>query len=114
MLNYENFDKETQPTEAEIKEFTDPELFSKLNEYLTEGYKIKPKYAYSNCRMDKNIWRGWNIKYRKHGKILCTIYPQAGYLLVLIPGRSFEVRDEKVLEEAKLAVIQRYEEISTK
>lgn len=114
MLNYEKFDKETQPTEAEIKEFTDGALFTNLNDYLCEGYKIKPKYAYSECKMDKNIWRGWNIKYRKHGKILCTIYPQEAYFMVLIPGRSFEVHHETVLEEVKLMIIQRYKDISKK
>ena len=117
MLNYEVFTKDNQPSETEIKEFVGPEastLFNDLDNHLRESYKIKPKFAYSSCAMDKNIWRGWNIKYQKSGKSLCTVYPQQGYLLVLIPGRHFEIRNEDTVGEVKLAVAQRKEEISTK
>ena len=107
MLNFEVFHKENQPTEDEIKEFVGTEisvLFTDLDNHLREDYKIKPKLAYSSCAMDNNIWRGWNIKYRKSGKSLCTIYPQQGYFLVLIPGKYFEVRNEDRLGEVKMAV----------
>jgi len=117
MLNYEVFDKENQPTETEIKDFVGAEiftLFTDLDNHLREGYKIKPKLAYSSCAMDKNIWRGWNIKYQKSGKSLCTIYPQQGYLLVLVPGKHFEVRNEDTIGEVKLAVEIRKDEISAK
>jgi len=117
MLNYEVFTKENEPSEAEIKDFLGTEitaLFCDLDEYLRENYKTKPKLAYSSCAMDNNIWRGWNIKYKKSGKSLCTIYPQQGYFLVLIPGSYFEVRNEDTLGEVKLAVKARKEEISTK
>lgn len=117
MLNYEVFNKENQPTEAEIKGFVGTEiftLFSDLDNHLCENYKIKHKLAYSSCAMDNNIWRGWNIKYQKSGKSLCTIYPQQGYFLVLVPGKSFEVRNEDTVGEVKLAVEFRNEEISAK
>jgi len=117
MLNYEFFTKEKQPSENEINDFVGPgisALFSDLDNHLRERYKINPKFAYSNCAMDKNIWRGWNIKYQKSGKSLCTIYPQQEYLLVLIPGRHFEIRNEDTVGEVKLAVAQRKEEIGTK
>ncbi|MDR2600261.1 MAG: DUF3788 domain-containing protein [Oscillospiraceae bacterium] len=117
MLNYEVFSKENQPKETEIKDFVGKEIFdifSELDTHLREDYNIKPKLAYSNCAMDKNIWRGWNIKYQKSGKSLCTIYPQQGYFLVLVPGKAFEVRDENTVLEVKLAVEIRKNEISTK
>jgi len=116
MLNYEVFEKEKQPTEDEIKDFVGAELYAAycdLDNHLRETYNIKPKYAYSNCAMDKNIWRGWNVKYQKSGKSLCTIYPQQEYLLVLIPGRHYEVRNEDTIGEVKLAVEIRKEEISS-
>ena len=117
MLNYEVFSKENQPTETELEEFVGTEvstLFNDLDNHLRERYKIKPKLAYSSCAMDKNIWRGWNIKYQKSGKSLCTIYPQQGYLLVLIPGSHFEVKTEETVAEVMLAVEMRKEEISAK
>ena len=117
MLNYEIFNKENQPTEAEVKDLIGTEvfiLFNDLDYHLRNLYKIKPKFAYSSCAMDNNIWRGWNIKYQKSGKSLCTIYPQQGYFLVLIPGKHFEVRNEDTVSEVKSAVAIRKEEISTK
>jgi len=114
MLNYEFFDPENQPAESEIKEFIGTELFTDLDNHLREHYKITPKLAYSNCAMDKNMWRGWNIKYQKSGKSLCTIYPQKGYFIVLIPGKHFEVRNEDTVCEVKLAVEMRKDEISIK
>jgi len=117
MLNYEVFTKEKQPSEGEINDFVGSEisvLFSDLDNHLRERYKINPKFSYSSCAMDNNIWRGWNIKYQKSGKSLCTIYPQQGYFLVLIPGRHFDVRNKDTVSEVKLAVEMRKEEICTK
>ena len=114
MLNFEKFDKKVPPTESEIKDFVGTELFTDLHNHVCERYKVKPKMAYSNCAMDNNLWRGWNIKYKKSGKSLCTIYPQQGYFLVLVLGKSFEVRTDEALNEVKYAVEIRKEEMSAK
>ena len=114
MLNFEKFGKETQPTEIELREFVGKEYFINLHNYLCDSYIIKPKITYSNCSMDKNIWRGWNIKYQKSGKSLCTIYPQQGYFLVLVPGKFFEVRSKKTVAEVISAVEIRNSALSTK
>ena len=45
MLNYEIFNKENQPTEAEIKDFMGAEIFAHfadLDNHLREDYKINP------------------------------------------------------------------------
>ena len=110
MLNFEMFSKEMQPTESELKDFVGIEIFADLHNHLCINYKVKPKMAYSNCAMDNNIWRGWNIKYQKNGRSLCTIYPQQGYFLVLIPGKFFEVRSDDILGEVKSAVEIRKDE----
>ena len=114
MLNYEIFDKAVQPTETEIKDFVKLGLLEDLDSHLQKSYKVKPKLAYSNCSMNNNIWRGWNIKYQKSGKSLCTLYPQDGYFMVLVPGQSFEVRNEETLVNVKLAVEMRADAITTK
>ena len=114
MLNYEMFDKEVPPTESELTDFVGTELFMDLHKHLCDSYNVKPKMAYSNCAMDNNVWRGWNIKYHKSGKSLCTIYPQQGYFLVLVPGNSFEVRNDDTLVEVKLAVKIRKDAINAK
>jgi len=114
MLNFEKFHKATQLTEAEMKDFMNLALFDDMDKHMREVYKVKPKYAYSSCAMDNNIWRGWNIKYQKSGKSLCTLYPQQGYFMALVPGKSFKIRNEQALVELKQAIEMRVDEIAAK
>jgi len=89
---HELFDREHEPSEAQIKEFVNTPLFDELDSYVRETFKVKPKLAYSGCSMDKSAWKGWNIKYQKSGKSLCTLYPKQGYLqlLVVIGARGLD------------------------
>ena len=81
---HELFDREHEPSESQIKEYINTSLFGELDEHLRQTYKIKPKLAYSGCGMDGGAWKGWNIKYQKSGKSLCTLYPKQGYPLLLV------------------------------
>ena len=80
----ELYNREHEPSEEQIKEYVNTPLFDKLDGYLRQTYKVKPKVAYSGCKMDGGTWQGWNIKYQKSGKSLCTLYPKQGYPLLLI------------------------------
>ena len=80
----ELFDREHEPLEVQIKEYVNTPLFDELDGYLRQTYKVKPKLAYSGCKMDGGMWQGWNIKYQKSGKSLCTLYPKQGYLQLLV------------------------------
>ena len=80
----EAFDRDHEPSEDQIKEFVKTPLFEELDGYLRQMYKVKPKVAYSGCKMDGGAWQGWNVKYQKSGKSLCTLYPKQGYVLLLI------------------------------
>ncbi|MCL2689621.1 MAG: DUF3788 domain-containing protein, partial [Chitinispirillia bacterium] len=76
---------EHKPSDSQIKEFVDTPLLNDLDNHLQQTYKVQPKLFYSNCSMDKGMWKGWNVKYKKSGKSLCTIYPKQGYFLLLMP-----------------------------
>jgi len=93
---YELFDREHEPSEVQVKEYVDTPLFDELDGYLRETFKVRPKLAYSNCKMDGGAWKGWNIKYQKSGKSLCTLYPKQGYLQLLV------TIGERGLNEAQL------------
>lgn len=80
----ELFGKEHEPPNAQIADFVATPLWDDLAEYLQKTYNIKPKIEYSGCAMDGGIWKGWNVKYKKGGKSLCTLYPKQGYFLSLI------------------------------
>ena len=78
------FGKENKPSDEQIQEFVTTPLWSDLADYLKQTYNVKPETEYSYCMMDKGAWKGWNVKYKKGGKSLCTLYPKRGYFLSLI------------------------------
>jgi len=47
--------------------------------------------------MQKGIWKGWNVKYKKNGKSLCTLYPKQRYILSLVPIRVREMNEAELL-----------------
>jgi len=80
----ELFNNRHEPLDNQIREFVDSPLWDDLTNYLQETFKVKPKLFYSCCSMDKGFWKGWNVKYKKAGKSLCTLYPKKGYFITLI------------------------------
>jgi len=80
----ELFDREHEPSESQIKEYVSTPLYDELDGHLRDAYKVKPKPSYSGCGMDGGAWKGWNVKYQKSGKSLCTLYPKQGYLQLLV------------------------------
>ncbi len=59
--------------------------------YIEETYDPKRQLDYSK----DSLQPGWNVKYKKSGKALCTLYPMEGYFIVLVvvgPKEEDEVR----------------------
>jgi hypothetical protein len=58
-------------------------LWTEIHQFLQQQYKASPKQMYSICAGKP----GWNYKYQKSGKALCTLYPDAcGFTaLVVVP-----------------------------
>lgn len=80
-MNWQDaFFQDTKPTFEQINEFINNPLWDKLNKTLVSTYNVEPKLEYSKCSMQ----RGWNVKYKKRGKSLCTLYPQEGYFKALV------------------------------
>lgn len=93
----ELYHSENQPTDKEICGFIGNDLWRELNAYLQETYSIQPKMTYSNCSMDKGIWKGWNVKFQKSGKALCTLYPKHGFFNVLVVIGAKEMTEAELL-----------------
>ena len=79
------FTKEHQPSESQIREFVGCPLWEDLDAHLRQEYNVTPKISHSSCAMDSGMWKGWNVKYQKSGKALCTLYPKQGYIQSLVP-----------------------------
>lgn len=87
-------DKNNCPALEEISEYVRNPVFTQFCSEMKNTYHCKEKIEYSSCSWEK----GWNIKFKKAGKTLCTIYPREGYVTVLIViGQK-----EKALVEATL------------
>ncbi len=59
--------------------------------YMDKSYHPKRQIDFS-----KDTYQpGWNVKFKKSGRTLCTFYPMAGYFIVLVvigPREEEEVR----------------------
>lgn len=75
----EKFSRENQPEIADVAEYIDMKEWDVLFHELTEVIGAKPKLEHSRCSIP-----GWNMKFKKKGKNLCTAYPQEGKVQVLI------------------------------
>lgn len=73
-------DMNYEPNMEEMSTFINNPLFAELCQHLENEYKVFCKIEYS-----KDVWlRGWNIKFKKAGKSLCTVYPKENYFTVLV------------------------------
>ncbi len=74
------FDMANQPSFEEIDAFISNKLWQELNAALQTSYGVKPALSFSKCAAQP----GWNVKYKKGGKSLCTLYPMDGFFIALV------------------------------
>jgi AraC-like DNA-binding protein len=72
-------------------------LWDDLAIYLRESYNVQPQLFYSGCSMQDGYWKGWNVKYKKSNKALCTLYPKQGYFIALITVGKKEIVEADLL-----------------
>lgn len=89
----ELYKADTMPSPNEINEYIDNPLWEDLGEFIKKGYNIEPKYSYSRCSGQP----GWNVKYQKAGRSLCTLYPMQGYFITLIVIGTREEMEAELL-----------------
>lgn len=82
-----------EPTEKDISNFIANPLWEKLYDFLKENYKVDPDYSYSSCSAQP----GWNVKYKKGGKSLCTLYPMDGYFIALVVVGNKELPEVEII-----------------
>ena len=73
-------------------------LWDDLISYIEEAYRVKPQITYSTCSMQP----GWNVKYKKSGRSLCTLYPMDGSFIALVVIGSKEEDEVKMGMDAGL------------
>ncbi len=89
-------DKNIQPGIEEIAEYVKNPLFARFCSEIKGKYHCTEIIEYSSCSMEK----GWNVKFKKAGKSLCTIYLREGYFTAMVVvGRKEKPRVEEILPE---------------
>ena len=92
----ELYNSDNQPGSEEIAEYIASPLWADLNSFLQENYGVEPVYSYSICSGQP----GWNVKYKKAGRALCTLYPMSGFFIALVViGAKEEMEAELVLPD---------------
>ena len=78
----ELFNADQAPSMEEIKEYigAGAPIWESLRFYTEKTYQVIPKMSFSKCSAQP----GWNIKFQKSGKSLCTLYPMPGFFIALI------------------------------
>lgn len=94
----EMFDGTQIPACEEIREYLGEAKpnWDELTTYIEEAYQTKPEIAYSKCSAQP----GWNVKYKKSSKSLCTLYPMAGYFIALVVVGAKEEEEVSIGMEA--------------
>jgi hypothetical protein len=70
------------PRLEDIKAYIGPTqtYWDELVTHLEEVYQPQQQLDYSK----DSLQPGWNVKFRKSGKALCTLYPMPSYFIVLV------------------------------
>lgn len=87
--------REIPPSDRQLDDYIGSPLWHEFNARIQKAYQIEPSMEYSRCSMQP----GWNVKYKKGGKSLCTLYPMSGYFIALV------VIGAKEMTEAELMIL---------
>lgn len=97
-------DRNYCPTLEEIGAYIQNSVFQDFCSEIKETYKCSEKIEYSCCSMEP----GWNVKFKKSGKSLCTIYPRESFFTAMVViGR----KEKESVEELLPACTSRLQEI---
>jgi AraC family transcriptional regulator len=93
--DWNKLDTNQIPTKETMSACIDNPLFNNLCEHIETQYQAKPSLEYSACSMQA----GWNMKYKKAGRSLCTLYPMEGFFIALV------VIGERERDDAEMALL---------
>lgn len=80
-----------RPTLEEIDAYAHTPLWPQLRAYLAAAYGAGPQLEYSRCGLEP----GWNVKFRRGSKSLCTVYLRPGFVTAMV---SVAPKDEEAAQ----------------
>lgn len=92
----EYYPKMQMPDLEQVSAFVANPLWSALCVHLESCYGVSPKVEHSICSGAP----GWNVKYKKSGRALCTLYPADGFFTCLVSIGSRQAMEAELLLSA--------------
>mgnify|MGYP000921598709 CR=1 FL=1 len=86
---HELYPSERKPEWDQIIQHIGNPLWDTFHRVLQTEFGATSRVEYSRC----SAAPGWNVKYRKGGRALCTLYPRRGFFICLVcigPGERTE------------------------
>ena len=100
-------DKDTRPTLEELAEYVGNPLFPRFCREIKDTYQCRETIEYSRCGLEP----GWNVKFKKSGKALCTLYLREGFFTAMVVvGRKEKAAVEALLPSCAPALRELYRE----
>ncbi|MEG0663875.1 MAG: DUF3788 domain-containing protein [Clostridia bacterium] len=87
------YSQSNKPDISNISSYVNCSLWNDLCLYIEDAYKVTPSIEYSRCSMET----GWNVKYKKSGRSLCTLYPKENSFTCLISIGTKETIETELL-----------------
>lgn len=104
----EEYGLNKRPTFEEIDHYINNSLWEEINEFIKSNYLVEAELGYSSCCAKP----GWNVKYKKSGKSLCTLYPMEDFFTALIVIGNKEVVETEMMLPIFTKYIQKlYKEV---
>lgn len=95
-----------EPTYNEIVNYIDEpgkEMWQDINIFIQDKFKSSPRIAFSKCSGKP----GWNVKYQKSGKSVCTLYPEKdGFVILIVVTKELATIIESMNSEFDLKIMQ--------
>ena len=92
----ELYPKARQPDLPAVSDYIGNPLWEELRGHLESTYDVLPTVEHSICSGAP----GWNLKYKKSGRALCTLYPAQGFFTCLVSVGSKEAMEAELLLSA--------------
>lgn len=90
---WDKMDYQAVPEIGDFDQYIRNSLWQQFHAYMKDTYGILPKFEYSRCSLP-----GWNAKFKKSGKNLCTVYPEeTAFMVMIVIGKNEKARVEKEL-----------------
>lgn len=99
----QTFAQGARPDALQIEAYVASPQWPALRSFIERTYAVEPTIEYSKCSGAP----GWNMKYRKSSRALCTLYPAQGFFTCLISIGTREAMEAELVLTSCSAYVQR-------